>query len=815
MSTTNGTANLDALPEATRKIAHALLSFKKLSEGPAARADLARAASGDYRADAWANSVTGFGTDRDKTTYGYVVGPRWLTDTELSNLYHDDDMAARMVDIVPDEMFREPFVIGLGDPDADRLIDEKFDALEVRSKFAEATRWARCYGGGALLPGLDDGRPASTPLNAERAKDLDYLYVLDRRMLWPNTYYLADGHPKLGRPETYVVTVEGGAYFGAPKVVHESRLILFPGVPTGARERTYLASWDMSVLQRAFESLRKFNSAWTAVENLLVDGNQTVYSMSGLNDIIASNNLELLKEHIKAKDMFRSVVRALVIDAGGAGGAGKESMERQHATMTDIPQTLDKIMLRLSAAVQIPVTILMGQSPAGMNATGDSDFRWFYDRIRSLQNLIALPRLRRLVSLWLQTREGKRLVKTPPKSIAISFLPLWKETPKAEAERKLIIAQTDNAQITGQVWSPEKVRQHRGQPDGWDQDIRLTPEESEANERFILEAAKAQNAPIEDPDAAVEEVDTEIVDTEAVVETATLVLAPTDIAAIVKVREARASVGLLALGTSDDELTIPEFKAKYAAVVAVAANAEAGQPDGEPPPPAPSPFGGPPGGSPSAGDNSEETAAGPDSGAGETKPEEDSDEDLDAELFEREKAEEARADAKGCIHAKGAKDRDGYGRSGNTAAHRVAWEEAKGRKIPEGMEIDHTCENRACVNVDHFELVSHAENMRRIAERNKKRKQRRRFDAWTSSFARRYARRDGSMRTFVLHRSVDETGVSGTGDVAEGVLFSDGKIALRWRTATASTTIFDDIAQVLAVHGHGGLSVIRWTDEPS
>lgn len=53
---TNGTANLDALPEATRKIAHALLSFKKLSEGPAARANLAHAASGHHRADAWRNA---------------------------------------------------------------------------------------------------------------------------------------------------------------------------------------------------------------------------------------------------------------------------------------------------------------------------------------------------------------------------------------------------------------------------------------------------------------------------------------------------------------------------------------------------------------------------------------------------------------------------------------------------------------------------------------------------------------------------------------------------------------------------------------
>ncbi len=39
----------------------------------------------------------------------------------------------------------------------------------------------------------------------------------------------------------------------------------------------------------------------------------------------------------------------------------------------------------------MPVTILMGQSPAGMNATGESDFRWHYDRIKSRQTLHIAP----------------------------------------------------------------------------------------------------------------------------------------------------------------------------------------------------------------------------------------------------------------------------------------------------------------------------------------------------------------------------------------------------------------------------------------
>jgi hypothetical protein len=67
-------------------------------------------------------------------------------------------------------------------------------------------------------------------------------------------------------------------------------------------------------------------------------------------------------------------------------------------------------------------------------------------------------------------------------------------------------------------------------------------------------------------------------------------------------------------------------------------------------------------------------------------------------------------------------------------------------------------------------------------------------------------------RRFRLFRDVDETGISGVGDVAYGVMFGDGSCAMRWNTIYTSTAIYASIQDVEVIHGHGGLTRIEWID---
>jgi hypothetical protein len=67
-------------------------------------------------------------------------------------------------------------------------------------------------------------------------------------------------------------------------------------------------------------------------------------------------------------------------------------------------------------------------------------------------------------------------------------------------------------------------------------------------------------------------------------------------------------------------------------------------------------------------------------------------------------------------------------------------------------------------------------------------------------------------RRFVLERDEDVTGVSGTGIVADGIRWPDGQAALHWRGEYCSTVVWDAVANMVRVHGHGGATRVVWVD---
>jgi hypothetical protein len=72
---------------------------------------------------------------------------------------------------------------------------------------------------------------------------------------------------------------------------------------------------------------------------------------------------------------------------------------------------------------------------------------------------------------------------------------------------------------------------------------------------------------------------------------------------------------------------------------------------------------------------------------------------------------------------------------------------------------------------------------------------------------------ENGVRRFLLVRERDLTGVSGTGIVAEGAVFSGGVSILHWLKAPYAIGMFQSITDLIAVHGHEGATHIQFIDQ--
>lgn len=410
------------------------------------------------RKDQWQNPYTGFGTNRDKMMAGTFVAPYRLQDAELLALYNGSDIAARGVETEPQMSMRTGYELKAKSCSDSDLAKLKTLGTGIRCDelVTDAAVWGNVFGGAVLIIGAEDGSPMDQPLAEDRLKDVHYLNVIDRRFAFPHTYYSNPLKPNYGLPESYlIVSAVGGLAGGngspASFVVHESRVIRFDGARTDLITRQQLAGWSWSKLQRPYEALRTFDMSFQAVANLMSDASQAVFKINGLIQMIASGQENVLQTRMALVDISRSTARAVLLDAEN------EDFTRQATSFAGVPDTLDRFMMRLSAAFEIPVTILMGRSAAGMNSTGDSDFRQFYDTLDQKRVRELSPKLIRIYRLLARIPEAKGGLGRDIEDLEIQFHPLWQPSDKEQADTEFITAQKDNLYLQAGVLTPEEV----------------------------------------------------------------------------------------------------------------------------------------------------------------------------------------------------------------------------------------------------------------------------------------------------------------------------------------------------------------------
>jgi phage-related protein (TIGR01555 family) len=416
-----------------------------------------------YRGATFQNGATGIGTQRDKTTWGNYWAPWRIMDSELLAMYNGSDLAAKIVEAAPQEMFRRGWEVRSRDIDDDEIkaLDKKSASLRLNELLLEGSIWGRLFGGSMVIMGAEDGRNPDEELNEDSIKTFHYLNVVDRRFVWVQRYYSDMLSPKFGLPEIYLITniVSHGGMYGttnpppgirlAAVSIHESRCIRFDGAKTDVLTRQQLAGWTWSVLQRCYDVLRRFDGAFDSTGNLLSDASQAVFKIKNLMEMIAQNQKDKLLARMQLVDFGRSVMRGIMVDADS------EEFKREPTSFAGIPDILDRYMMRLAAAANMPVTRLFGRAPAGMNATGESDTRMWLDQIRSMQENELAPKIKCLYQLLSKAKDSG--IKEKDVEFQVEFRPLFEPTETESADRGLKLAQRNQILIDEGVITPEQA----------------------------------------------------------------------------------------------------------------------------------------------------------------------------------------------------------------------------------------------------------------------------------------------------------------------------------------------------------------------
>ena len=428
-----------------------------------------------HREDGYVNLLNKYGTKQDNSeAYKFEREPV-IPDMQLTGLYEGNGLFSKIIDTPAEEALKHGFDLNLKSDELNAFVEDALDDLEWEEKAATAIKWARLYGGALIVMLIDDGRGLEEPVDWEHIRSIDELRVYERSIVQPDyaSLYQQDyggkgvGNrvSKFGQPEYYYVS----SIYGSFKV-HESRCLVFRNgvLPEQTSNATYLF-WGMPEYVRIRRALRETVTAHTDSVKLLERSVQAIYSMKGLATLLTTDDGEnQVLKRLQLVDTSRGLLNSIAIDSEG------EQYDFKTFQFSGVKDVIDATCNMLSALTNIPQTILFGRSPAGMNATGDSDFESYYNFVEKIQRLMLKRNLRTLLDVVFRAGIASGDVAEEP-DYKLEFNPLWSlsDTEQAtvdqtKAQTALVKAQTAQAYVDMQALDPTEVRRRLASDEEFD-----------------------------------------------------------------------------------------------------------------------------------------------------------------------------------------------------------------------------------------------------------------------------------------------------------------------------------------------------------
>lgn len=388
--------------------------------------------------DNLSNLVAGLGTQRDKRTHSsFSAGNPIANWVELEGAYLDNWIARQIVNVPVDDGLREWRSFKIDD---ESKIQEEEKRLGLRKAYKLGRYWARLYGGAAIVMITD--QDLEKPLDVTKIKEgsLKRFAVLDRWDIRPvNINYFDPISVDFLLPEYYVVT-------GGQTRIHSSHLVRCDGEDIPRRMRALNEGWGDSTLRKVFDDLKDVVASKGGIASLILEANVDTIQREGLSNDLASGKENKILERFALAAQMKSLVHTLLLD-------GSETFERKSVTFAGLAQILDKFMVWISGASDIPMTRLFGvESKSGIGDSGQGSLNNYYDSVASMQEAQFRPELEIIDQVFIRSVFGEM-----PEGCKFEWNPLYQESGLELAQQDLALAQSEDIRLQQRVLRPSHI----------------------------------------------------------------------------------------------------------------------------------------------------------------------------------------------------------------------------------------------------------------------------------------------------------------------------------------------------------------------
>lgn len=443
------------------------------------------------RGDGWINVLTGMGVKgKDPDSGAGITLPHKFSEIDLEAIYRSDGMASRIVDLPAEDMTREGFEI-IGDADGE-IVNYIEQELDVMQKFEMAKRWQDVFGASIIVMTINDGGTFTDPLDMNNIKEVEELNVYDRwRLSHTSIDVQSDPEEKnYGELEFVDVSpIRGGV--NSRFKVHTSRILWFNNNIRTARSFMDNNRFGDSVYTKLWKQLYRLDKGYDSVGKILDDFITSIFSVAGLQSMIASGNEKLIRDRINLMDLTRRIMNSVIMDE-------KEQYQKHASSISSLPELMERLETQVAAVTGIPLTVLLGIPPKGFGGKEDPSTRKWYDSVASKQIKEFLKPLTYLTEIVQLSSDG------PTKGIeldewSIEFNSLWQPTDEQVATQRKTTAESDAMYIDRGVLQPEEVRNSRFGGDNYSMETEINETSDPARERELerqqqLEDEERRNA---------------------------------------------------------------------------------------------------------------------------------------------------------------------------------------------------------------------------------------------------------------------------------------------------------------------------------